>query len=155
MNFVYLRSSRLHFFQIWALIHALATRERKKGGEKLHCMPRTYSSCQGGVCAFPLHFWSLGQVLFEKTCVTGFENWCDRIWSKLLKKTSWTSFGNLWDRFWLLSTHKSRGSVLWLRGTCICAGGVLLWVLPWLLWWFVLFAWACFLSRLCWAIALA
>jgi hypothetical protein len=42
-----------------------------------------------------------------------------------------------------MSMHKSRGSVLWLWGCCICAGGALLWVLPWLLWWFVLFVWAC------------
>jgi hypothetical protein len=48
------------FFQIWALIHALATRGRKEGGEKMHCIPVTYSNSQGGACAFLLHFWLLG-----------------------------------------------------------------------------------------------
>jgi hypothetical protein len=58
------------------------------------------------------------------------------LWGELLKKIGWTRFGNRWDRFWLLSMHKSRGSVPWLGGSCICAGRALVWVLPWLLWWF-------------------
>jgi hypothetical protein len=65
-------------------------------------------------------FWS---VQLKKTGWTGFGNRCDLFWSETLKKTGWTGFGNRCDRFWLLSMHKSRGSVLWLRGSCICAGG--------------------------------
>jgi hypothetical protein len=51
-------------------------------------------------------------------CIFGF-------WSVLLRKTGWTGFGNRCDRFWLLSMHKSRGSLFWLRGVAYVQGELL------------------------------
>jgi hypothetical protein len=116
MNFVYLRSSRLHFFQIWALIHALATRERKKGGEKLHCMPRTYSSCQGGVCAFPLHFWSLG-------ASSVWENLCDRFWKLVWPDLEQAIEENQLDQFWKLVGPVLAAEHAQVQGECALAKG--------------------------------
>jgi hypothetical protein len=70
------------------LIHALATRGRKKGGEKLHCIPRNYPKSQGGACAFLLHFLAfVGCGLLYEIGLTGFGG------------TGLTSFGNRPDRF--------------------------------------------------------
>jgi hypothetical protein len=96
----------LHLFQIWALTHALATRGRKKGWEKLHCIPRTYPNSQRGSCAFLLHFWLLG-VWFAVL------NRSDRFW-----ETTWPVWWNRPDRF-VLSVSTC------LRGVCICAEGAL------------------------------
>jgi hypothetical protein len=62
MNFVYLTSSSLHVFkfELW-FMHWKQGRE--KGGEKLHCIHRTYPKSQGGACAFLLHFCLLGGVV--------------------------------------------------------------------------------------------
>jgi hypothetical protein len=121
MNFVYLRSSRLHIFQIWALIHALATRGRKEGGEKLHCIPETYPKSQGGACAFLLHFWLLGvwSVVWNRR---------DRFWKPVwpvletgltgFDGTGLTGFGNWPERF-VPRVGTCSG------GACICAGGAL------------------------------
>jgi hypothetical protein len=127
MNFVYLRSSRLHFFQIWALIHALATRGRKEGGEKLHCIPGTYPKSQGGACAFLLHFWLLG------------------VWSAV-----WNRPDQFWKLVWPVLVEPA-WPVMGTGLTGLCPGlalaqGELAYVQgsSCVLWWFVLFAWAWF-----------
>jgi hypothetical protein len=83
------------------------------------------------LCIFGL--WS---ELLKKTDWTGFGKRCDRFCSEMLKKTGWTGFGNWCDRFWMLSTHKSR--------ECALAHGGVAYVQSCLLWWFGLFARACF-----------
>jgi hypothetical protein len=45
------------------MIHALATRGRKKGGEKLHCIPGTYPKSQGSLC-ISFAFLAFGGVVF-------------------------------------------------------------------------------------------
>jgi hypothetical protein len=84
----------------------LATRGRKKGGEKLHCIPGTYPKSQGGACAFILHFWLLGGGLLYEIGLTGFGG------------TGLTGFGNRPDRF-VPRVGTCSG------GVCICAGGAL------------------------------
>jgi hypothetical protein len=101
MNFIYLRSSRLHFFKFepW-FIHWQQGRERK-----------VEKRCIAFLEPIPRVKWEL-VLLF---CIFSF-------WSVLLRKTGWTGFGNRCDRFWLLSMHKSKVGTC-SGGACICAGG--------------------------------
>jgi hypothetical protein len=113
----------LHFFQIWAMIHALATRGRKKGGERLHCIPSTYPKSQGGACAFLMNFWLLGGVV----CCT------KSVWLILV-----TGLTGLVKPVWL---------VLGTGMTGLCPELALVQGSSCMLWWFVLFAWAWFCLR--------
>jgi hypothetical protein len=82
MNFVYLRSSRLHVFKFkpWFM-------HWQQGGER-----KVEKSCIASLKPIPI----VKGELVHFFCIFCF-------WSVLLKKTSWTGFGNLCDRFWLLS----------------------------------------------------
>jgi hypothetical protein len=70
------------------LIHALATRGRKEGGEKLHCIPETYPKSQGVLVHFFCIFGFWGCGLLCEIGLTGLENQSDQFW--------W----NQSDRFW-------------------------------------------------------
>jgi hypothetical protein len=102
----------LHFFQICALIHALATRGRKEGGEKLLCIPGTYSKSQGELVHFFCIFGFWGCGLLCEIGLTGLENRSDPFW--------W----NRSDRFWEPDRpvcaqvwHLFRGSMHMCRGS--------------------------------------
>jgi hypothetical protein len=84
----------------------------KKGGEKLHCIPRAYPKSQGGACAFLLHFLAfVGCGLLYLIGLTDFCNQPDRFGG-----TGLTGFGNRPDRF-----VPKVGT--FSEGVCICAGG--------------------------------
>jgi hypothetical protein len=50
-------------FSNLSLYSCIGNKGGKKGGEKLHRIPRTYPKTQGGACEFLLHFWLLGGVV--------------------------------------------------------------------------------------------
>jgi hypothetical protein len=74
-------------FSNLSLDSCIGNKGRKKGGEKLHCIPRTYPKSQGGACAFILHFWILGGVICYSKAV------------RTVLATGLTGFGNRSDRF--------------------------------------------------------
>jgi hypothetical protein len=127
------------------LIHALATRGRKKGGEKLHCIPRTYPKSQGGACAFLLHFWLLGGVVcctksVSPILVTGLTNFGNRL--DRFGGTGLTGFGNQPDRF-VPESALVQGEYAYVQGELLYALVV------------CAFSLSMVLSRMCRAVSLA
>jgi hypothetical protein len=83
------------------------------GGENLHCIPRTYPKSQGGACAFLLHFWLLGGVVY---CIKS-------VWPILV--TGLTGLVEpVWPVFGTVLTGLCLG-VAFVQGVCICVGGAL------------------------------
>jgi hypothetical protein len=124
-------------FKIWALIHALATRGRKKGWEKLHCIPRTYPKSQGGAnlsqesrgsLCISFAFLAFGGCgLLYQVGLTDFGNRLDRFGG-----TGLTYFGNRPDPFvpsvgtlFRGSMHMCRGLLFSLEVCALCLSIVL------------------------------
>jgi hypothetical protein len=92
----------------------------KKGGEELHCIPRTYPKSQGGACAFVLHFCLLGGVV----CCT--KSACPVLGTGLtgFGGTGLTGFGNRPDRFVPRVGTCSGGACICAGGALVCVGGL-------------------------------
>jgi hypothetical protein len=107
-------------FSNLSLDSCIGNKGRKKGGEKLHCIPRTYPKSQGGACAFLLHFWLLGVVVYCTKAV-----W--PVWVTGLTDfggTGLTGFGNQSYRFVLRVGICSGGACICLGRALICFGGL-------------------------------
>jgi hypothetical protein len=85
----------------------------------LHSIPRTYPKCQGGACAFLLHFVFWGCGLLYQIGLTDFGNRPDRFCV-----TGLTGFGNLPNRFVPSGKTCSGGVCICVGGALVCFGGL-------------------------------